>query len=165
MARQGNPTPLVKELIFKQDRREALERFIDIYRVRIEDLHHISGIQAGCYKQIDSPEPSMEEFVNFLRLLQGSSQIARPSWWDLEAQTACEDLARNHIMRFYIGSPVTDQEIIDHYGDADMPAALRALAEIIYGSKVPLRHNKNKPKGSASGIIYNVYSGPGEGWE
>ncbi|KAK6539611.1 hypothetical protein TWF694_009820 [Orbilia ellipsospora] len=106
----------------------------------------------------------MEEFVNFLRLLQGSSQTARPSWWDLEAQTACEDLARNHIMRFYIGSPVTNDDITAHYGDVDMPSALRALAEIIYGGRVPVRRIETNTENPAFDFKVNVHSGPGDGW-
>ncbi|EPS44218.1 hypothetical protein H072_1787 [Dactylellina haptotyla CBS 200.50] len=139
LALQGNPTPLVKELIFKQDRREALERLIDAYRLRIEELNRVSGIKVGCYINPDSTELNTDEFINFLRNMHGSRQVARPEWWDLAAQTDCEDLARNHIMRFYIGAPATDREIANHYENPEMPAALRALADIIYGAKVPER--------------------------
>ncbi|KAF3922054.1 hypothetical protein ABW20_dc0107517 [Dactylellina cionopaga] len=139
LAVQGNATPLVKELISTQDRREVLERLIDTYRLRVEDLYHVSGINAGYYKNPGSKDLCMEEFVNFLCQLQGSRQIVRPEWWDLASQTDCEDLARNHILRFYIGNPITDHEIATHYGNPVMPSALRTLGDILYGEKVPQR--------------------------
>ncbi|KAK6355064.1 hypothetical protein TWF696_004190 [Orbilia brochopaga] len=142
LAEDGNPAPLVKELIHIHEPRVAIERLIDAYRLRIEDLHDISGIDAGHYMQ--SPDhtppqpPRMEEFITFLRHMQDTVQIVRPHWWDLAAQTECEDLARNHVVRMYIGRKADEGEIVAHYGgEGLMPKALRVLGDVLYGCKVP----------------------------
>ncbi|EWC46704.1 hypothetical protein DRE_03949 [Drechslerella stenobrocha 248] len=138
LAEEGNTMPLVKELILIQERHEVFERLIDTYRLRIEDLNRISKIQKGCYNQQSRNKLNMEEFIDFLRRMQTSSQIVRPAWWDLESQVNCEDLARNHYLRVYIGRPVTDAQIIAHYDDEKfMPTALRVLGNIFYGATIP----------------------------
>ncbi|KAJ6261122.1 hypothetical protein Dda_3787 [Drechslerella dactyloides] len=142
-AEDGNPTPLVKEMIHIHERRVAIERLIDAYRLRIEDLHNISHIDAGHYKQppghAPPQPPHMEEFITFLRHMQETVQIVRPHWWDLAAQTECEDLARNHLLRMYIGRKADEEEIITHYGGQTlMPKALRILGDVLYGAKVPM---------------------------
>ncbi|KAK6351347.1 hypothetical protein TWF718_004511 [Orbilia javanica] len=150
MADQGNPMPLVRELVISpKDHQEVLELLIDCYRFRVEDLHKISGIQAGCYRNSTVGDVHLEEFVNFLRQLQRSNQPARPPWWELASQVQCEDMACNHIMRYYIGNPINENEVITHYGNQLMPTALRALSNILYGGPVPER---------AEG-----YEGPGNG--
>ncbi|KAF3902552.1 hypothetical protein ABW21_db0206072 [Orbilia brochopaga] len=142
LAENGNPTPLVKELIHIHEPRIAIERLIDAYRIRIEDLRKISHIKAGHYKQPPGhapPQPPyMEDFITFLRHMQGTTQIVRPHWWDLNAQNQCEDLARNHVLRTYVGKKANDDEIVTHYdGQMLMPKALRILGDVLYGGKVP----------------------------
>ncbi|KAK6536745.1 hypothetical protein TWF281_000962 [Arthrobotrys megalospora] len=140
LANQGSPMPLVRELVvFPKDHQEVLERLIDCYRFRVEDLHNVSGIEAGCYRDSGSNGVHMEEFVNFLRQLQRSNQPVRPPWWELASQIQCEDMARNHIMRYYIGNRADEDEVVAHYGEKLMPAALRALGDILYGHPVPQR--------------------------
>lgn len=140
MADRGNPMPLVRELvIFPKDHQEVLERLIDCYRFRVEDLQKISGIRAGCYRDSGTGDVHLEEFVNFLRQLQRSNQPARPPWWELASQVQCEDMACNHIMRYYIGNPIDENEVVAHYGDKLMPAALRALSNVLYNGPVPER--------------------------
>ncbi|KAK6520931.1 hypothetical protein TWF506_001169 [Arthrobotrys conoides] len=140
MADQGDPMPLVRELVISpKDHQEVLERLIDCYRFRVEDLNNISGIQAGCYRDSSTGDVHLEEFVNFLRQLQRSNQPARPPWWELASQVQCEDMACNHIMRYYIGNPIDENEVVAHYGNKLMPAALRALSDILYNGPVPER--------------------------
>ncbi|KAF3205217.1 hypothetical protein TWF192_004996 [Orbilia oligospora] len=140
MADQGDPMPLVRELVISpKDHQEVLERLIDCYRFRIEDLKNISGIRAGCYRDSSTGDVHLEEFVNFLRLLQRSNQPARPPWWELASQVQCEDMACNHIMRYYIGNRIDEDEVVAHYGNKLMPSALRALSDILYNGPVPER--------------------------
>ncbi|KAK6361420.1 hypothetical protein TWF730_005149 [Orbilia blumenaviensis] len=147
MADQGDPMPLVKELIVSpKDHQEVLERLIDCYRFRVKDLHKISGIDTGCYRKSNEGEVHLEEFVSFLRQLQRSNQPVRPPWWELASQVQCEDMACNHIMRYYIGNPIDEDEVVAYYDEKLMPAALRALGLILYNGPVPEREEKPRSR-------------------
>ncbi|KAK6503269.1 hypothetical protein TWF481_008298 [Arthrobotrys musiformis] len=168
MAKVGNPMPLVRELIVTpKDHQEVLERLIDCYRFRVESLYRISGIKAGCYRVSSTGNVHLEEFVTFLRHIQRSNQPARPPWWDLASQTQCEDMARNHIMRYFIGRPINEEEVIEYYGTRIMPEALRTLSDVLYGGPVPDREEVLAEQEKQATTTHSALNpgGPGDEWE
>ncbi|KAF3936854.1 hypothetical protein ABW19_dt0205226 [Dactylella cylindrospora] len=143
---EGNPKPLIERLIMSQkDHFSVLERLIDTYRLRVEDMYTISNIEWGRYRKrsllmASHNDTTMSDFVVFLVKLHSASQPARPEWWDNTWQIKCEDMAKNRHLRTFIGNGVTDAEIVERYGSEDlMPMALRVLGDVIYGEKVPER--------------------------
>lgn len=106
-------------------REAAVGILIDSFRMRERDKL-FSGEERGGH--------AVDKFRAYLDLMESREGMA-PSWWNSRARSACMTRAtqKKDNGRWYIGTPLTQVNVLLLYRDYDMPRKLRLFAAKVYG--------------------------------
>jgi splicing suppressor protein 51 len=139
---------------------ETFDQLIDTYRLRVEDEMMYGGRSHGRYaeehveddrhSQDNGSHSALQDLRRFLDLAEAQIGQHRfpdspkkssilPDWWTPEKRETCERRAvggPSNTTWSMLCSPVTKEDIREHYQDGFMPMKLRMLAESVYGSNV-----------------------------
>ena len=111
--------------------KEAFNRIIDCYRMRVEDEYKFRGDTRGLYNE----ENPLKDFKSFLRKAEKRGNCL-PSWWSAQKSRACQQQGMSGHGWSDLNCAVEKSDIQEHYGNPMMPLMLRVLAEKITGSNV-----------------------------
>lgn len=110
--------------------KDVYELLIDTYRLRMEDNYKLEGnVDADCV--YNGAPDGQQGFRRFLRLAEKRPGLL-PSWWSQEKAAACVTVGRNGGWSS-LSSMVEKGDVIEHYGDPNMPMQLRMFGEQVYG--------------------------------
>lgn len=120
-----------KSWLHDRPKQDVYKLLIDAYRLRMEDNFTLEGkretdsIYGGC-------RDGRVGFRRFLRLAGKASGAVLPPWWTADHAAECEEAGLRGGWSS-LASKVGKSEIMEHYGERDMPMQLRMLGEQIYG--------------------------------
>lgn len=103
---------------------------IDTYRFRMEDNYNLEG-DGDVDSIYGGARDGREGFRRFLRLAEGKRGLL-PSWWSQEKAAECEALGMNDGWSS-LASAIEKSDVIEHYGNPNMPMQLRMFGEQVYG--------------------------------
>ena len=110
------------------ERHETFRRFIDSYRMRVEDEYVFRGDARGLYGDMDP----MMDFLAYM----GKAKMkggTLPDWWDNDAEVDCVKMAKRKNRPACIYFAVERSDIKEEYSDPMMPMQLRMVAKEIEG--------------------------------
>ena len=107
--------------------REAFERIVDSYRMRVEDEWNFRGLSGG--------EDHERDFGVYLDIAERKGGVL-PSWWTAEKREECERLGRDTNGGCCLQYSVTKADIQKKYKEELMPMRLRMIAQMVTGEKV-----------------------------
>jgi len=109
---------------------DVYKLLIDTYRFRMEDNYNLEGDADtdGIYGGARDGRPG---FRRFLRLAEGRRSLL-PSWWSQEKAAECEAVGMGNGWSS-LATAVKKGDLIEHYGNPNMPMQLRMFGEQVYG--------------------------------
>ncbi|KAI9863669.1 MAG: hypothetical protein M1813_003692 [Trichoglossum hirsutum] len=109
---------------------DVYKLLIDTYRFRMEDDYNLEGI-TDADSIYGGARDSRQGFRRFLHLAEGRRRLL-PSWWSQEKAAECEAVGVNDGWSS-LASKIEKSNVIEHYGDPNMPMQLRMFGEQVYG--------------------------------
>lgn len=110
--------------------KDVYQLLIDVYRMRMEDQYVFEG-ECDLDSIYGGRASSKKGFRHFLRRAEKAHGVF-PSWWDEGKAIECENAGMCGGWSS-LTSMVEKSDIVEHYGDLNMPMQLRMLGEQIYG--------------------------------
>lgn len=109
---------------------DVFKLLIDTYRLRMEDNYNLEGEvdNDSIYGGARDGRPG---FRRFLRLAEGKGGLL-PSWWSQEKAAACEAMGTSGEWSS-LASAVEKADVVEHYGNPNMPMQMRMFGEQVYG--------------------------------
>ena len=113
---------------------DVFKLLIDAYRLRIDDENKYGeGLHRdGSYSGTQEDGTAFRKFLNKAHSKPG----LLPSWWSPTTVDECITVSLPAGQWSSLTTKVGKGDIIEHYGDGEMPIQLRMLAEEVYGSGV-----------------------------
>ena len=111
--------------------KEAFQKLIDSYRLRVEDEYTFQGSLSGVY---DGRDP-MRGFRRFLNKAEKKVGIL-PVLWNKDKRVEYEALAKNKGQHFCVYFAQEKSDIQEQWKNPMMPMLLRMMSHEIYGSNV-----------------------------
>ncbi|OJD12443.1 hypothetical protein AJ78_06958 [Emergomyces pasteurianus Ep9510] len=119
-----------KTWIHDRPKEDVYKLLIDTYRLRMEDNYKFEG-NADMDSIYGGAQDGRQGFERFLRLANSRPHLL-PPWWEQKSVTECVAVGAMSgwsDLRCAIGK----SDVIEHYGNSDMPMQLRMFGEQIYG--------------------------------
>jgi mitochondrial splicing suppressor protein 51 len=109
---------------------DVYKLLIDTYRLRMEDNYNLEG-DADADGIYGGARDGRQGFRRFLRLAEGRRGLL-PSWWSQEKAAECEAVGMRDGWSS-LATALEKRNVIDHYGNPNMPMQLRMFGEQVYG--------------------------------
>ncbi|MCJ1358894.1 MAG: hypothetical protein MMC33_008894 [Icmadophila ericetorum] len=109
---------------------DVYKLLVDTYRFRMEDNFNLEGA-ADVDSIYGGARDSQQGFRRFLCLAESRSGLL-PSWWSREKAADCETVGMRDGWSS-LASAIEKSDIIEYYGNANMPMQLRMFGEQVYG--------------------------------
>jgi len=119
-----------KTWLHDRPEQDVYKLLIDTYRFRMEDDYNLEG-NADVDSIYGGARDGRQGFRRFLRLAESRRELL-PSWWSQEKAVECEAVGMNDGWSS-LASAIEKSDIIEHYGNPNMPMQLRMLGEQVYG--------------------------------
>jgi splicing suppressor protein 51 len=103
---------------------------IDTYRFRVEDDYSLEG-HADNDSIYGSAHDGRFGFRRFLRVAEIKGGLL-PSWWSRQKSVECEAVGANGGWSS-LSRAIKKNDIIEYYGNSNMPMQLRMFGEQVYG--------------------------------
>ncbi|KAI9855040.1 MAG: hypothetical protein M1813_000584 [Trichoglossum hirsutum] len=110
---------------------DVYKLLIDTYRFRMEDDFKLEGI-ADADSIYGDARDSRQGFRRFLHLAERRPRLL-PLWWSQEKAAECEAVGVNDGWSS-LASMIEKSDVMEHYGNPNMPMQLRMFGEQVYGS-------------------------------
>ena len=120
-----------KKYLHDRPEKDLFKHLIDCYRLRMDDDSKFSSSVDRDSLYGRSPD-SIAGFQRFLRTA-GTREGLLPSSWSAEKAEQCIQAGRTGDWSD-LSKKIAKADIIDHYGDGNMPMQLRYLGEQVLGS-------------------------------
>lgn len=120
-----------KTWLHDRPEKDVYKLLIDCYRLRMEDDYTFAGEvdEEIIYGGAANNGRGFQRFLSLARSKRG----LLPSWWSEKKASECMRLGMRNSGWSSLASAVEKGDIIEHYGDSNMPMQLRMLGEQVYG--------------------------------
>jgi len=119
-----------KTWMHERPEQDVYKLLIDTYRLRMEDNYNLEG-DADADGIYGGARDGRQGFRRFLRLAEGRRGLL-PSWWSQEKAAECEAVGMRDGWSS-LATALEKRNVIDHYGNPNMPMQLRMFGEQVYG--------------------------------
>jgi splicing suppressor protein 51 len=119
-----------KTWLHERPEQDVYKLLIDTYRFRMEDNYNFEG-DADVDSIYGGARDGRQGFRRFLRLAEGTRGLL-PSWWSQEKAAECEAVGMDDGWSS-LTSAIKKSDVIEHYGNPNMPMQLRMFGEQVYG--------------------------------
>ncbi|KAJ9663396.1 hypothetical protein H2201_005604 [Coniosporium apollinis] len=110
---------------------DVYQLLIDTYRFRMEDHYNLEG-EADRDSIYGGARDGRQGFRRFLSRAQSKRGLL-PPWWSPEKAAECEAMGMRRSEWTSLASAIEKSDVIEHYGNPQMPMQLRMFGEQIYG--------------------------------
>ncbi|KAI1615317.1 hypothetical protein EDD37DRAFT_507645 [Exophiala viscosa] len=118
-----------KKWLHGRPEKDVYKLLIDACRLRLDDDYKSSGDNASIYGGASN---GYGYFRGFLRKAENKTGLL-PPWWSQEKAAECVRLGQQQGWSD-LNCAIEKSDIMEHYGDAEMPMQMRLFVESIYGS-------------------------------
>ncbi len=137
--------------------RDVYRLLIDAYRLHTEDTWVIDRkrVEGSLYTKSSDGLEGFRRYLDKVETVRGGKLL--PAWWNAEKRKACEELGMDASQRCDLRKKVSKADIIDQYGDSNMPMQMRLFTESVTGkspggqSGAPMLKMMAMTEGSGSG--------------
>lgn len=116
--------------LHERPEKDVFKLLIDSFRIRQEDDFNFEG-KAMPRSVYSGTSSSVEPFRQYIDKATGKGGLL-PPWWTAEKAKECVEFGESGAWSD-LRKKVTKQDVIQHYGDGQMPMQLRMFAEVVYG--------------------------------
>ncbi|ODA78632.1 hypothetical protein RJ55_06014 [Drechmeria coniospora] len=132
---QGIPFPYAaldsRTWLHNRPKMDVYRLLIDAYRLRIEDMRNLGG-KADADSIYGGAADGLQGFRRFLGRVQCRADLL-PRWWNESKKRDCEALGLTSAQWYHLDKAVTEDDMVQRYGEYQFPIQLRLFAESVYG--------------------------------